>query len=396
MGPTALFNISLLQSLNPDEAVLFDAFFQAVICPIFFVESLADLGKELVSNSSQEKPMTPESLLSSLAYKTPQMHGAVCAHHADMIANSLAGQSIPMTGQIPVPHPEMVESESNLHALFRNPPEQEAFERWQNGQFDEVERSFASDWRDKLGNLDLERLATVADRFKIDPDRAKSLEGIRFLAGDIVEGLSSTEQLQLAIAFLRVPQTYVQTIRLLWSKYNHPPLKYWAPYARHVLLVEVFFWLAVKYRKVDSVRSSNRTDIAYLYYLPFCDIFVSGDRLHRSCVPLFLRKNQRFVWAQDLKEDLGRQNQRLLMLPEEQRNRGLISLHPRPADGLTRDLWQLIVPSALAEQAEQAEQAFPKPMNKQLLATMERIQNAPRAQIDNPPEVESLQSVSIQ
>ena len=45
MGPTALFDKSFLQSLSVDEAVVFDHFFIAVICPTFYVETLADLEK---------------------------------------------------------------------------------------------------------------------------------------------------------------------------------------------------------------------------------------------------------------------------------------------------------------------------------------------------------------
>jgi hypothetical protein len=43
MGPFALFDKSFIQMLNVDEAILFDALFGGVICPIFYVEVLADL-----------------------------------------------------------------------------------------------------------------------------------------------------------------------------------------------------------------------------------------------------------------------------------------------------------------------------------------------------------------
>jgi len=46
VGPIALFDKSFLQSLNVDEAVLFDHFFLPVISPLFFVETLADLSRE--------------------------------------------------------------------------------------------------------------------------------------------------------------------------------------------------------------------------------------------------------------------------------------------------------------------------------------------------------------
>ena len=43
MGPIALFDKSFLHMLNVDEAVVFDALYSAVICPIFYTEVLADL-----------------------------------------------------------------------------------------------------------------------------------------------------------------------------------------------------------------------------------------------------------------------------------------------------------------------------------------------------------------
>ena len=43
MGPIILFDKSALQALSVDESVWFDQFFIPVICPIFFVETLADL-----------------------------------------------------------------------------------------------------------------------------------------------------------------------------------------------------------------------------------------------------------------------------------------------------------------------------------------------------------------
>jgi hypothetical protein len=60
-GPYLIFDKSSLESLNIDEAVLLDTFFSCVITPIFFVECLADLEKEIRSKS------TPEQLVGSLA-----------------------------------------------------------------------------------------------------------------------------------------------------------------------------------------------------------------------------------------------------------------------------------------------------------------------------------------
>ena len=68
-----------------------------------------------------------------------------------------------------------------------------------------------------------------------------------------------------------------------------------APYAAHVLTVELFFYLALSAGLISGDRPSNKIDIAYLYYLPFCMVFVSNDNLHAKTVPLFTDENRIFV-----------------------------------------------------------------------------------------------------
>ena len=64
------------------------------------------------------------------------------------------------------------------------------------------------------------------------------------------------------------------------------------------------FHIAIAAHLISPERPSNRTDIAYLFYLPFCMMFVSSDKLHRETANLFLRADQEFVWGLDLKDDL--------------------------------------------------------------------------------------------
>ncbi len=55
MGPTVLFDKSFLQSLTVDESVIFDHFFIAVICPLFYVETLADFEKAVRQGRTPEQ-----------------------------------------------------------------------------------------------------------------------------------------------------------------------------------------------------------------------------------------------------------------------------------------------------------------------------------------------------
>jgi hypothetical protein len=54
MGPNALFDKSFLQSLSVDESVWFDHYFYAVVCPLFYLETLADLEKAVREGRTPE------------------------------------------------------------------------------------------------------------------------------------------------------------------------------------------------------------------------------------------------------------------------------------------------------------------------------------------------------
>ena len=89
---------------------------------------------------------------------------------------------------------------------------------------------------------------------------------------------------------------------------RRPALREFAPYFRHTFGVDLFFHLAIAADHISRVRpkgkADNKVDIAYVYYLPFCHVFVSNDKLHKRVVPLFLREDQSFIVGEDLKADL--------------------------------------------------------------------------------------------
>jgi hypothetical protein len=68
-------------------------------------------------------------------------------------------------------------------------------------------------------------------------------------------------------------------------------------------------------------------------------VFLSSDRLHREVAPLFMRPDQSFVWGQDVKAALRQNNEAMLQLPDEVRQRGLISMGADPQPGLILDIY---------------------------------------------------------
>lgn len=346
MGPLALFDKSFLQALTVDESVWFDHFFLPVICPLFFVETLADLSKRDNPGVSR----APEDLVRIIADKTPVMSGAPCVHHSQICIANLMGHEAPHFGQVPLAGGRPVrDAGGKAGVVFKNFPEAEAFSRWQRGQFQDIERESASSWREMLSNLNLPEVASRMRTLGITPKSCKTIEQAYGIAASLVNAKFEPEQqLALLFSFVHIPQQLWAPIIQRWSDAGFPSLAEYANYAAHVLKVELFFQISLAANLISSDRASNRADIAYLFYLPFCHIFVSGDKLHRRCAPVFLSKRQDFVWGPDLKTDIARINQEFSSIPEEGRQIGLHKLAPRPPEnpnGIVSSLWSKHAPN---------------------------------------------------
>lgn len=112
MGPITLFDKSFLQSLSVDESVWFDHFFLTNVCPLFYVETLADLEK------LTREGRTPEKEVALIADKFPDMHGSPNVHHAHLCIGDLLGCPVPMTGQIPLAGGRIVKDGGKTGVVF--------------------------------------------------------------------------------------------------------------------------------------------------------------------------------------------------------------------------------------------------------------------------------------
>ncbi len=126
-----------------------------------------------------------------------------------------------------------------------------------------------------------------------------------------------------------------------------------------LLEVEVFFYVAIASKLISSKRASNWLDMTYLFYLPFCMMFVSNDRLHQRSAPFFLRPDQEFVWGPQLKENLAEINGHYLSHAEFHERSGVLSwADPPPVVGNQKvnNLWNRLL--------AKARESFGSPYNK--------------------------------
>jgi len=338
VGPLTLFDKSFLEMLSVDQAVLFDLMFSTVISPIFYIEVLADLEKD------DPKTRTREKVVADVAKKTPVMHSYPNISHVALCLNELLGSHIEMDGRpvieggIPVLH------KGKIAVANEQTPESKAFDRWQDENFHDVERKFAVVWRKALKGLDNGALATLTKKMLLIEDSPRNHEdALRIARAVLARSGQHFLNLKLGYYFLGLDPSMWRAVEARWKAAGHPALPNYAPYFTHCLTVDIFFNLLMTKKIISPDRPSNRTDVAYLYYLPFTKLFISEDRLHRRIVPLFLREDQKMVTGSEIKDDLIRLDEHFSALPEEDRKQGMFRLASTPPDDdkyLTTRLWR--------------------------------------------------------
>jgi hypothetical protein len=334
MGPIALFDKSFLEGLNPDEAVWFDHFFLANVCPMFYAETQSDLAKEGSDRG------TPEDLVRRLANKFPDFSGSPNVHHATICTANLLGEDVSLRGQVILPRGCQATVDGHRMALIPESPEAKAFLRWTQGRYEEEERKAAAEWRTRsvgCPTTDVVEMLKTMGAYAQRP--CSTLPEVKAMTDEVMTRLRPDQQLCLALGLLGVFPDQIERAMDRFVMVNQPPLVSLAPYADLCLRMELFFHLAV-----DKSRMSvaQRMDLCYLFYLPFCNFFVSNDWVHKQSAPLFLRADQEFVHAEDLKAALRALNDHYLTLPESERKKSIHHIAPYPpkdGDNLVTKLW---------------------------------------------------------
>jgi len=151
-GPSLLFDKSTLESLSVNEAALLDNFFRSTITPLFFVECLADLERQMLRMRG-----TPEQLVGSLAERTPDSQSVMNVHHMQILNGELSGQfSLDTVLLRPVvASGKLVELGDSKGMLFQPSEEQEAMQRWTRYDFLGLERKIAKRWRQMIEQIAL-------------------------------------------------------------------------------------------------------------------------------------------------------------------------------------------------------------------------------------------------
>lgn len=344
LGPTIIFDKSLLQSLSEDESVWLDAFYYSIITPLFYVETLADLTKKTELKSS-------EDIVRIIANKVPEMGSSPTIHHRELSIGNLLGFEVGSSRRPILRGGKSYILNNKRGVVYDEHPELQALQRWRKQEFLEIERDIASLWRVSLAEFDYDYFLNLIQTI-LGPDfkKPKSLEEAFDFATKIVQGQGHRyKTLQLLKNLININNEAFKKIVSIWNQKEMVSIEDYAPYAAHVLKVDIFFILCTSSGLISRDRKSNRADIAYIYYLPFTNIFTSSDKLHKRIVPLFMESDQRFIWGKNLKEDLLKLDQYYDKLKsKEEKKEGVYSFTWYPPDDdnfLTTIMWDNLRPN---------------------------------------------------
>ncbi len=380
-GPHLIFDKSALECLSLDETNWLDNFFYTIITPLFFAETLADLEKEV------GKGRTPEHVVGSLAIRTPDMQPTACPHHQKLLQAVLYGHPLPLDGRTPRDQGQVVKLDGQKGIFYSKSPEEEALDRWHKGEFLDVERQFAKTWRRQLSNINHDKEYAFFQKWFL-MGKPKTPTEVKTLTDAYIDASPQDGALKFGLSLLGVPEGARGEILERWKKAGSPPIREYVPYFRHLFGVDLFFSLAIASDLISRVRpigkADNKVDIAYLYYLPFCHVFVSNDNLHKRVVPLFMRGDQTFVDGTDFKADLRKLDAYYSAMPDEVKNSGFYKFakYP-PADTsfLVTRLWD----KRGKEWREQAAKpdSLDKDKDTEIIEHLGRIRNAVKSSDPN-------------
>lgn len=354
MGPITIFDKSALQSLSMDESVWLDAFFLVNVVPLFYVETLADLEKEVAEGKS------PKDLVGMLATKTPP-NAVPNGHHRSLISAELTGWKVPMDGRVPIAGGDVMRSpDGEIGVHVQDFEEAAALNRWKNHEFLEIERKIAKRWRSDLADDDRDRTIGVLRNILPVDTQIPDLAALKAAIDDFCDS-AAREVIALALDVLGVPEHSARDVLARWEAAGRPKLEAFAPYTTHVFKVDLLYYLGIDRSFISGERVSNKADMAYLYYLPFSMLFTSGDKLHRRTAPLFLRSDQSFAEAVAFKAALNELDEYYDKLPDEIKVLGVMAFaHYPPAelDNLVVELWDKHMRPDWRDGAETPEQVL--------------------------------------
>lgn len=276
---TLIFDKSFIEMLNLDELFELSVFFDLVSTPILRKEILANLQKK--STEERNALFVMKSLCSKMSRS-----GIEPMEYWSALYELDSGRAIPMHGAllIDASAPNVrIGRGGGIHIDGREL--QWDWRRWAEGIFTEEELTLAADHRRMVDDYDPDALCKQwrpkgAQWF----GDCKSIKQITAKIDSLIDDAALPAQeliLSLTTGWLCATDGFKQHLLNLLRSGRMGQVKDYAPFATSVVRLSLVYQFSLV-RGFIGPRRSDICDLEYLYYVPFCRFFVSGDRLHRA------------------------------------------------------------------------------------------------------------------
>lgn len=300
-GPKIIFDKSFLHRLKAEHLFELDIFFDIIPAPILKMEILADLSKPETQKTDWV------SVAKSLCRKMARSGIELVHYRSAALAELTMGQKIPMNGALLIdtsaPHVN-VHSNGGIHIDGKQV--QSEWKRWADGNFTDEERQVGEKLRGDINELDMRAIQRLRKSMGPLYAHCKTPDALIGEVRAFVDDPTPNKQdlvLSLTMANLGAPDADQIAITHRLNQIRAKTLREGAPYAASI--TQVFFaWIALQARGFHGQRKSDMCDLEYLFYAPFCKVFASCDRLHKT---LWNAATTKAIWCDgfELLDDLA-------------------------------------------------------------------------------------------
>lgn len=329
MGPTLLLDKSAFQALSAPEMHKSSHYFIWNRVDILYLEILGDFTKKTKTSSSRNEA-------SILADKVTVVNSMQNDCYRTLAVVDLLGAVVEMDGKIVLNPKNRTRIDGQNALMIDETSFCEMLHRWQKGDFVEAERLFADSWGKIADSLKADGYLQCLTSNHIIIPKSTSVDELGFEIDKLLRNTNMQHVfLNMFLSYLDVDRKTKYIIRNLLKRSRYSLQKV-APYAFYCLKVFALFLGANKFDLI-SKQATDRIDLEYLFYLPFCHVFSSDDRLHKKLSPALMRKDQVFLSGKDLKKGI----QEIESLPayKETMNAKYVPIPPMPKESIIREVW---------------------------------------------------------
>src|SRR4030043_1557247 len=101
-------------------------------------------------------------------------------HYHTLVVNDLLGNPVEMRRRAFMKGGQpRIEPDGKISFYYEDLPEQKALERWQDGEFLEIEQEFAKEWRTALSNLKFDQMIGIIKNIVPQDKKFHDLEEVK-------------------------------------------------------------------------------------------------------------------------------------------------------------------------------------------------------------------------